>query len=172
MTKGILVASLALVVSVAACGGGTASSSGGTAGTFDYLGAYAAREARCNDGGTLSESKKADVAQQQKCHNAAFADPVKVEQCVTSRACGTSDDPCFADAARAASPKVASYTQECTAKRAECQMAGGKTFADDYCSLSVLNDAALDQMAACLKQACGAAGDCFQAVLTNYGCGK
>jgi hypothetical protein len=160
------------LLSLYACGGGTSSSSGGTSsgGTGDYVAAATAREARCNDGGVVSENKKADFQQQQTCFNAAFADPGKVAQCLTSRACGASDDPCYVDAARAANPKVASYAQTCNARREECKMGGGMTFSDDLCSLSVLNDVALDQISACMKQGCGAVKDCVDSVLRNYAC--
>lgn len=91
-----------------------------------------------------------------------------VFDCLTSRACGQSDDGCFEQGGQAVArtPAIDAYYAACTSFHGQC---GGS---DDLCggSAALLSDASLNQLASCMKQPCDQAEACVESIVDTIDC--
>jgi hypothetical protein len=141
---------------------------GGDHAGSDFCSAVAARAAKCGD------DPPTDCPQQEACYAKLFRPTVadSVKQCLPARACNTSDDPCFDEAAKPFQddPAVTAYVTACNDKRTAC----GNALPDDICSqnMGAFKPAILADIEACLEEDCGDVLTCFVGVLDDVGCAK
>lgn len=92
--------------------------------------------------------------------------------CVTTRACGASDDPCFETAAKTYEnePAVLMFARDCFRKRDECR-AAGSSISDDFCALAgALKPEVMADLGACVAMTCAQVKPCTDTLERRYGC--
>lgn len=100
------------------------------------------------------------------------ADALELAQCISTRACGVSDDSCFSAAGQkyASDPASQAFQTSCFDKRLGCKEAG-TGFSDDYCPgyfYGMMKDKSA--MDGCLLQPCEQVASCFKAIVSSAGC--
>jgi hypothetical protein len=158
---GLLVFGLCLF----SCSSGSGSNPGGTTVSWEqYCAGAAKRDEGCGD----TPDQSSCVAQ-KSCFESYFRGSIlsSLAQCLNSRTCGASDDPCFDAAGKAASSNVLSgYFTACNGWVSSC---GG---ANDLCapSAGVLNDTTLSTLGDCFSKSCTDAETCVGGVHNSIKC--
>lgn len=153
-------------------GGGDGGGGGGGGGSATFCADLAARAASCDAGAV--DPTKCDA--QKTCYdNIVRTDAIgPLETCLTTRACGKSDDSCLVEASAQfvnAGP-YQKFQDDCLAKRTSCTSEGA-SFADDNCSsaqAALFTEAAFGAVQACLDRPCAEIEGCFTDTFAAAGC--
>lgn len=131
-----------------------------------------ARRVRCGD--PPSSQPRAACVAEAACSSRMMRAEIfeSVITCTTTRACGTSDDPCVENAAKPYEnePAVLMFARDCFRKRDECRSTGS-SISDDYCELAgALKPQLLTELGACVAMPCAQVKPCTDALGQRYGC--
>jgi hypothetical protein len=130
------------------------------------------RTVRC-EGGTFDLQRCLD---QQRCLQTVWKPGVgdQIGECLITRACNSSDDPCFANPnlPYADAGAYPAYRQACLQRRQDCIAQDAGSFSNDNCGVSLAGakDEVLATANACLGLACPQIRDCFEAIGEDAGC--
>jgi hypothetical protein len=166
----IALVSLSVVFAIAGCGGDSNNGSETNSGAIweQYCQAEVKRRAGCGDTFEVES-----CLEERPCLDAVYRSDViePLTRCLSSRACGQSDDPCFsqAGALHESDPAVAAYKSACLERRDACGVEA--SFSDDYCfNTGLLLRAVQNELTACVSRPCAEISACLNDVLEGRGC--
>jgi hypothetical protein len=169
-SRAIALVLLSAAFAFAGCSGDSTSGNEGNSGAIwqQYCQAEAKRRAGCGDSFELES-----CLEDRPCLDAVYRSDVvePLTRCLSGRACGQSDDPCFsqAGALHESDPAVAAYRTACLQRRDACQVEA--SFADDYCfNTGITLPVVQDELTQCLSRPCAEISDCLNGVLEGRGC--